>query len=118
MSVQTINYVAAAINDSYRYIEATVSKQISRVIYLFEAAKSLRLVIGIIVVVSSCRFVANLQFATIIAFNNAQILNIFRVALSISRVDLHVICLPFSDQSRETMHELPNRIADSNNVKA
>lgn len=62
MSVQTINYVATAINDPYVYIETTVSKQISHVIYLFEAAESLRLVIGII----SCRFVANLR-VTIIA---------------------------------------------------
>lgn len=45
MSVHTINYVATAINDSYVYIETTVSKQISRVIYSFEAAE---LVMGII----------------------------------------------------------------------
>jgi len=63
---QTINhqcnyYVAIAINDSYVYIE-TISKQISHVIYSFEAVKSLRLIIGII---NRC-FVANLRI-TIIA---------------------------------------------------
>lgn len=60
MSVQTINNVVIAINDSYTciytiyvYIEVIVSKQISYMIYSFEAAKSLRFVTGII----NCRFV-------------------------------------------------------------